>query len=234
MPAGNRRPLYSGEETADGAAAAPPPLPLPPPEPAAARPAAALPAAPDAPFKQPCTLKGAASAVYAGALGYFLGAVPAAIRFKLRQWGMVHAAGASSAGQLAVMSGLYTAVHCIAQRIRLVEDGWNRGLAGCSTGLVLGWKAGPWGALQSCAGLGAISALIDLGGGLEAAEAAALSALAGGAARPRRGSGARGSSGGSAAAAAAAAAPTPRCAPRPARCRRRARRRSSCCWPRRR
>lgn len=41
-------------------------------------------------------------------------------------------------------------------------------------GLVLGWSNGPWSALQSCAGLGLISALIDLGGGVEAAEARAL------------------------------------------------------------
>jgi len=42
------------------------------------------------------------------------------------------------------------------------------------TGLVLGWSNGPWGALQSCAGLGLISALIDFGGGVEAAEARVL------------------------------------------------------------
>lgn len=85
-------------------------------------------------FKQPCTLKGAASAMYAGALGYFLGVVPAAIKFKARQWGMIHSQGLASAQQLAVMSGVYTAVHCICQRIRMVEDAWNRGIAGCSTG----------------------------------------------------------------------------------------------------
>jgi hypothetical protein len=67
-------------------------------------------------------------------LGYFLGVVPAAIKFKARQWGMIHTQGLGSAQQLAVMSGMYTAVHCICQRIRMVEDGWNRGIAGCSTG----------------------------------------------------------------------------------------------------
>lgn len=88
---------------------------------------------------------------------------------------MVHAQGVASASQLAIMSGMYTAVHCICQRIRMVEDGWNRGIAGCSTGLVLGWKAGPWSALQSCAGIGLLSALIDFGGGaVDAAEASML------------------------------------------------------------
>jgi hypothetical protein len=104
--------------------------------------------------------------------------VPAGIKFKGRQWGMIHAQGVASAQQLAIMSGMYTAVHCICQRIRMVEDGWNRGIAGCSTGLVLGWKAGPWSALQSCAGIGLLSALIDLGGGAaEAAEASMLGHL---------------------------------------------------------
>jgi hypothetical protein len=43
---------------------------------------------------------------------------------------------------------------------------------------VLGWSNGPWSALQSCAGLGLISALIDLGGGaVEAAEARVLTTL---------------------------------------------------------
>lgn len=72
--------------------------------------------------------------MYAGALGYFLGFVPATIKFKARQWGMIHTQGLASAQQLAIMSGMYTAVHCICQRIRMVEDGWNRGIAGCSTG----------------------------------------------------------------------------------------------------
>jgi hypothetical protein len=138
MPASNRRPLY---EDAGAPQSSDIKLRQPLPEPAAvsqqlspaSTPAAAF-AAPQASFKQPCTLKGAASALYAGALGYFLGVVPATIKFKARQWGMIHIQGLASAQQLAVMSGMYTAVHCICQRIRMVEDGWNRGIAGCSTG----------------------------------------------------------------------------------------------------
>lgn len=186
MPASNRRPLYSDEELQAGASAAAVAAAATPALAAASSPVQralnstepALVQAGDTPFRQPCTLKGVASAAYAGALGYFLGFVPAAIKFKGRQWGMVHAQGVASASQLAVMSGMYTAVHCICQRIRSVEDGWNRGIAGCSTGLVLGWKAGPWSALQSCAGIGLLSALIDLGGGAaEAAEASMLGQL---------------------------------------------------------
>eukprot|EP00879_Flechtneria_rotunda_P003992 GHRR01004233.1.p1 GENE.GHRR01004233.1~~GHRR01004233.1.p1 ORF type:complete len:342 (+),score=110.68 GHRR01004233.1:32-1057(+) len=171
MPASNRRPLYSKHEqqqqqVPEDLAPSSDPRPI------------VIPAAPDTPFRQPCTLKGLASAAYAGALGYFLGFVPATFKLKARQWSAIHNAGVASASQLALMSGMYTAVHCICQRIRMVEDGWNRGVAGCSTGLVLGWKAGPWSALQSCAGLGLISALIDFGSGaVEAAEARLLCSL---------------------------------------------------------
>lgn len=174
MPAGNRRPLYAADELpAVSEQLAQLNLTVPGPQTAATEHTAA-----DTAFKQPCTFKGLSAALYAGTLGYFLGFVPAAIKFKARQWGMIHNQGMASASQLALMSGMYTTVHCICQRIRMVEDGWNRGIAGCSTGLVLGWKTGPWGALQSCASLGLLSALIDLGGGaVEAAEAAVLSQL---------------------------------------------------------
>jgi hypothetical protein len=136
MPASNRRPLWDDADapstsgTFFKSSTQKEQLLVAPTETPAA--AATLPTQPS--FKQPCTLKGATSAVYAGMLGYFLGVVPAAIKFKARQWGMIHTQGLGSAQQLAVMSGMYTAVHCICQRIRMVEDGWNRGIAGCSTG----------------------------------------------------------------------------------------------------
>lgn len=181
MPAGNRRPLYSDGDLPVLPSAPPPTAPPDLAHENVAQPestADAQQAVGTATFRQPCTLKGLASAAYAGALGYFLGFVPATFKFKARQWGMIHSQGMTSASQLALMSGMYTAVHCICQRVRMVEDGWNRGIAGCSTGLVLGWKAGPWSALQSCAGIGLLSALIDLGGGaVEAAEASVLCQL---------------------------------------------------------
>lgn len=138
MPASNRRPLYDDADAPQASEIVPSPKP---PDAAALAAAGSTPTNPAAAalagraFKQPCTFKGAASALYAGALGYFLGVVPATIKFKARQWGMIHTQGLASAQQLAVMSGMYTAVHCICQRIRMVEDGWNRGIAGCSTGL---------------------------------------------------------------------------------------------------
>jgi len=128
MPPSNRRPI----EREDVELTALPDVPKAAPIPAQAE-TVVLPKTAPA-FKQPCTLKGATSALYAGMLGYFLGVVPATIKFKARQWGMIHTQGLASAQQLAIMSGMYTAVHCICQRIRMVEDGWNRGVAGCSTG----------------------------------------------------------------------------------------------------
>lgn len=176
MPTGNRRPLYSADDVpaVDVEQQSMQAVQLQPLSPAPS----VIPIDSGSTFKQPCTLKGLTAAFYAGALGYFLGFIPATIKFKAKQWGMIHNQGMASASQLALMSGMYTAVHCICQRIRMVEDGWNRGIAGCSTGLVLGWKTGPWGALQSCASLGLLSALIDFGGGaVEAAEAAMLHQL---------------------------------------------------------
>jgi import inner membrane translocase subunit TIM22 len=125
---------------------------------------------------QPCTVKGLAAAFSAGMLGYLFGFVPGVIRHRASKWALVHLDGVRSAQSFAVMSGAYTAVHCICQRIREVEDGWNRGLAGCATGLALGWGNGPAGALQSCAGIGGLSYLLDFGG-TGAAEARGIGPL---------------------------------------------------------
>lgn len=124
---------------------------------------------------QPCTLKGLTSAFYAGALGYLFGFVPAMIKNKARNWGAIHVDGVKSAQTFAIMSGLYTGVQCICQRLRQRDDGLNRALAGCSTGLVLGWGGGPWGAAQSCLGIGALSYFLDMGtSGQPAAQATDL------------------------------------------------------------
>lgn len=124
---------------------------------------------------QPCTLKGLSAALSAGVLGYMFGFVPGVIRHRASKWALIHLDGIKSAQSLAVMSGAYTAVHCICHRIRQVEDGWNRGLAGCATGLALGWSNGPMGAMQSCLGIGGLSYLLDFGG-TSAAEARDMSA----------------------------------------------------------
>jgi import inner membrane translocase subunit TIM22 len=178
MPPSNRRPLYTDEEAAEVVVDATPgdtTLTL---EAAAAGAGASSAAAIVLPADtlmitdQPCTLKGLGSAAGAGVLGYLLGVVPAAIRHRARQWALTHRAGTASASQLALMSGLYTTIHCICSRLRQQDDGWNRGVAGCATGLALGWSNGPAAALQSCIGIGAISYLIDFGPTTQPAAAA--------------------------------------------------------------
>lgn len=115
-------------------------------------------------FEQPCTLKGIQSAFAAGAFGYLLGFAPAVFRFKAKSWGLIHKEGWRSAQTIAVMSGLYTTVSCITARIRQKEDALTRGISGCATGLAIGWQGGPLAALQSCAGIGALSYIFDFGG----------------------------------------------------------------------
>jgi hypothetical protein len=186
MPASNRRPLYSGDEgdQAAGLLAGPGAGALSgggDGGSGSAVDAAELAAAVPVLFtKQPCTVKGLAAALSAGMLGYLFGFVPGVIRHRASKWALTHLDGMRSAQSLAIMSGAYTAVHCVCQRIRQVEDGWNRGMAGCATGLVLGWGNGPLGAAQSCLGIGGLSYLIDFGGA-GAAEAAAMPGVPSGA-----------------------------------------------------
>lgn len=104
------------------------------------------------------------------------------VRNKLRQPGLWWAEGLRSARSFALMSGVYAWVACLAQRVRRTEDGVNRGLAGCATGLVLGWNGPnpPLLAAQTCLGLGALSYFVDLAPAASTppAQAATLSAVA--------------------------------------------------------
>jgi hypothetical protein len=109
---------------------------------------------------QPCALKAAGSAAATAVLGYALGVIPATFR---RQWGFIHFEGLKSARHLALVSGTYALVHCLVSRVRLADDGWSRGAAGCATGLAMGWQAGPASAAQSCAGIGLLSYVLDFG-----------------------------------------------------------------------
>eukprot|EP00798_Chlamydomonas_sp_ICE-L_P001955 gene1955-33368_t len=83
----------------------------------------------------------------------------------------------TSAKSLALVSGSYTLAQCICYRLRLVDDGVNRGIAGCASGLAMGWAAGPTSAFNSCLGLGLFSYVFDFGGEAEpVAHAAGLGA----------------------------------------------------------
>lgn len=117
------------------------------------------------PAPQPCFLSALGGAIPSGILGWFFGVVPAMVRN--RSWqkrGLWLEEGASSAKNLMLFSGTYAFAHCLLTRIRQVDDAWNRGIAGCATGLAVGWSGGPASAAQSCVGIGLLSYVLDLGG----------------------------------------------------------------------
>ncbi|PNW88911.1 hypothetical protein CHLRE_01g050400v5 [Chlamydomonas reinhardtii] len=95
--------------------------------------------------------------------------------------------GMSSFKAFFVMSGVYTTVQCISERIRQQDDGLNRIIAGGVSGVAVAWKSGLWGALQSGLLLAAVSWVFDFGTG-----AAKASSIGG---RSTTGSCAAGSSG---------------------------------------
>lgn len=113
-------------------------------------------------FQQPCSLKGLSSAVTGGMVGMLFGFVGGMWRNRsLKSLPLWRADGVSSAKYFAVMGGVYQFAQCLVERLRETDDGWNRGVAGCASGLAVGWKAGPLGAAQSCALFGVFSALFD-------------------------------------------------------------------------
>ncbi|KAL6757539.1 hypothetical protein V8C86DRAFT_2622054 [Haematococcus lacustris] len=117
----------------------------------------------------PCIVPALSAAVSAGTLGFVFGFVPATIRTRsFAAWRVWCSEGWRSATALAVMSGLYSWVHCLCLRIRLKDDAWNRAVAGGATGVALGYKAGPASAVQSALGLGLLSYFVDFGGAAEA------------------------------------------------------------------
>lgn len=123
--------------------------------------------------KVPCSIQGVTSAFAGGLLGYVFGFGRTLLT--TRKMTTLHKAGMESGSTFAVFGGVYTAVSCFCSRIRQRDDFWNGGLAGCATGIVVSWKGGPVSALQSCIGIGVLSALFDVIGKEPAAEAAPLS-----------------------------------------------------------
>ncbi len=139
------------------------------------------------PPQQPCILNAVYATVPAAVLGWFFGLLPSMFRNRslaMRQTWLTDAN--LSAQNLAKFSGTYSFAHCIISRLRQVDDALNRGvagkaalmgegawfdralaLAGCVTGLAIGWPGGPAAAMQSCIGIGMISYIVDMGGGSE-------------------------------------------------------------------
>ncbi|KAK9804838.1 hypothetical protein WJX72_008146 [[Myrmecia] bisecta] len=131
--------------------------------------------APAEPYELPCTLNGIMAGFSGGSLGYVFGFGPHL--FTHKGPGRLKASnykGLESAKTFAIMGGLYAAVSCYMKRIRLKEDAFNGGAAGCATGLALGWSGGPRSALQSCVGFGLFSFVIDYFSNPGAATAASL------------------------------------------------------------
>lgn len=130
-----------------------------------------------------CLLTAIGSAIPSGILGWFFGFVPSAVRNrKLSLWRTWMDDGGASAKNLMLFSGVYGFTHCLLVRIRQTDDAFNRGAAGCATGLAVGWSGGPAAAAQSCLGIGMLSAVIDFGsmGGETPAHAVAASSCVGG------------------------------------------------------
>lgn len=118
--------------------------------------------------KQLCFLKGFSSAFSAGLLGYLFGFVPGLMRHKFRNWGMINNEGWVSAIPFAAMSGVYSTVQCLSERLRGKDDAWNVGIAGFASGVVVSWKSGYVSAILSGLGFGALSVLLGSGGSAEA------------------------------------------------------------------
>ncbi|GLC33965.1 hypothetical protein PLESTB_000823300 [Pleodorina starrii] len=115
---------------------------------------------------QPCTLKGLSGGLAAGVLGFVFGFVPSMFRHRslrmLHVWG---GEGLASAKAFAVMSGIYTTVQCLCERIRQQDDGINRLIAGGASGVAIAWRSGLVGALQSGVLLAVVSWIFDFGSG---------------------------------------------------------------------
>mmetsp|Transcript_4096 Transcript_4096/g.11898 ORF Transcript_4096/g.11898 Transcript_4096/m.11898 type:complete len:149 (-) Transcript_4096:169-615(-) len=67
----------------------------------------------------------------------------------------------SSSKTFGLMGGMYTFMACASRKIRGKDDAVNLAIAGCASGIALGWEGGPMSALQSCAGMAAFSWFFD-------------------------------------------------------------------------
>lgn len=109
-------------------------------------------------WKPPCIVNALGSGAAAGVIGYIFGFLPSMFQNRqLSSFGKWKADAASSASAFFLMSGVYTFASCLSERIRQKDDGWNRAVAGFSSGAVVQWKNGAAAALQSGALIAAVS-----------------------------------------------------------------------------
>ncbi|BDA49712.1 probable mitochondrial import inner membrane translocase subunit TI [Coccomyxa sp. Obi] len=110
----------------------------------------------------PCILNGAMAGFSGGALGYVFGFGGKLIRHRGKgRFKACRTEGWNSAKSFAIFGGVYAFASCIAQRLRQKQDAINGGIAGCATGLALGWSGGPAAALQNAVMLGLFSYVVD-------------------------------------------------------------------------
>ncbi|WZN62824.1 subunit TIM22 of chloroplast inner membrane translocase [Chloropicon roscoffensis] len=110
-----------------------------------------------------CLLNGVAASLGSGFLGWVIGFGSGIIRLKVegsRFRTSIQKANSSSK-TFGLMGGMYTFMACAARKIRGKDDAVNLAIAGCASGIALGWEGGPVSALQSCAGMGAFSWFFD-------------------------------------------------------------------------
>eukprot|EP00899_Mesostigma_viride_P008178 jgi/Mesvir1/17361/Mv08671-RA.1 len=106
-----------------------------------------------------CLAYGIGSALSGGIMGGIWGLGSGGFRTKSLKGGLTEAG--SSAKTFALMGGLYSGVLCYSRKLRGSEDALNSGIAGCVTGMALGWGGGPGSAIQSCVGFGLFSWVLD-------------------------------------------------------------------------
>ncbi|UPR01216.1 mitochondrial inner membrane translocase [Chloropicon primus] len=105
-----------------------------------------------------CLLNGVAASLGSGILGWVIGFGSGIIRLKVegsRFRTSIQKANSSSK-TFGLMGGMYTFMACASRKIRGKDDAVNLAIAGCASGIALGWEA-----LQSCAGMAAFSWFFD-------------------------------------------------------------------------
>eukprot|EP00850_Spirogloea_muscicola_P007393 SM000037S13528 [mRNA] locus=s37:459103:460670:- [translate_table: standard] len=112
-----------------------------------------------APGQEVCAVKGLGAALSGGVMGGIFGLGSGLLKREGLRGALKE--GGSSAKTFAIMSSVHTVVNCYMKKLRKKEDAINAGIAGCATGLALGYGGTPQGMLQSCLGFGAFSYIFD-------------------------------------------------------------------------
>uniref|UniRef100_A0A061SL25 Mitochondrial import inner membrane translocase subunit tim17 tim22 tim23 family protein n=1 Tax=Tetraselmis sp. GSL018 TaxID=582737 RepID=A0A061SL25_9CHLO len=129
------------------------------------------------PMPLPCFFKGIEAGISGGILGYIFGLGSKMFLYReggglKARWGAAVTEAGSTARTFASFGAIYAAAMCYTRRLRNVEDPWNGAIAGCATGLAVGYRSGTLAAAQSCLGIGAISFYLEKIGAVSGVQAA--------------------------------------------------------------